>query len=222
MNKCLGLLRLSSVCLTVLVVVIQGCGGGDGGPNNVIDESCMEAAAGTYPDQSTSPYVLPYSIGETYAVAQGNCTAGRHRANAGQQFAYDFAMPLGTTLIASRGGVVVGIEESFSDGTGIPGEENFVAIRHDDGTTGRYIHLTTLGALVQLQDTVSQGDAIAMSGNSGNSTGPHLHFDVVSDQGGALCLPQQANCTSVPINFRNTSTHVNGLIEGQSYTAGQF
>ena len=91
-----------------------------------------------------------------------------------------------------------------------------------DGTTGRYIHVTTLGALVQLQDTVSQGDAIAMSGNSGNSTGPHLHFDVVNDQGGALCLPSQANCTSVPINFRNTSAHVNGLIEGQSYTADQF
>ena len=131
-------------------------------------------------------------------------------------------MPLGTTLIASRGGVVVGIEENFSDGTGVPGEENFVAILHDDGTTGRYIHVATLGVLVQLQDTVSQGDAIAMSGNSGNSTGPHLHFDVVGDQGGALCLPAQADCTSVPINFRNTSAHVNGLIEGQSYTAEQF
>ena len=152
-------------------------------------------------------------------ITLGSCGV---RVLAGQQFAYDFEMPTGTTLIASRGGVVVGIEESFSDGTGIPGEENFIAILHDDGTTGRYIHLTALGALVQLQDTVSQGDAIAMSGNSGNSTGPHLHFDVVNDQGGALCLPSQANCTSVPLNFRNTSAHVNGLIEGQSYTADQF
>jgi murein DD-endopeptidase MepM/ murein hydrolase activator NlpD len=206
--------------MAMLIVLIQGCGGG--GKNNVADPTCREAAAGTYPQQSTSAHVLPYSIGETYTVAQGNCTIGSHRADVGQQFAYDFEMPIGTTLIASRGGVVVDLEEGFSDGTGVPGEENFVAILHDDGTTSRYIHVTTLGALVQLQDIVLQGDAIALSGNSGNSTGPHLHFDVVRDPNGMLCHPQQRTCLSEPINFRNTSAHVNGLVEGRSYTAEQF
>ena len=220
MNVCAGLLRFSGVCSVVLVVAIQGCD--DGVRGNPTDPTCMEAAAGTYPAQSTSPYILPYSIGETYTVGQGNCTSASHRASVGQQFAYDLIMPIATTLIASRGGVVVGIEESFSDGTGVPGEENYVAIQHDDGTTGRYIHVTTLGALVELQDVVLQGDVIALSGHSGNSTAPHLHLDVVNGPSGTLCLPQQRNCISVPINFRNTSTHVNGLIEGQSYTAEQF
>lgn len=215
------LLRFQGAFLAVLVVAIQGCGGGNG-ERHPTDPTCKEAAAGTYPEQSTSPYVLPYSIGETYAVGQGNCTTGSHRSSAGQQFAYDLAMPIGTTLIASRGGVVVGIEEGFNDGTGVPGEENYVAIEHDDGSTGRYIHVTTLGVLVQLQDVVLQGDVVAMSGNSGNSTAPHLHFDVVNNPSGTLCLPQQTSCLSVPINFRNTRTHVNGLIEGQSYTAEQF
>ncbi len=210
--------RVSGVCLAIFSLTTQGCGGG-GNENTPIDPTCKEAAAGTYPEQSTSPYVLPYSIGETYTVTQGNCTTGSHREDVGQQFAYDIEMPVGTTLIASRGGVVVGVEESFSDGTGVPGEENYVAILHDDGTTGRYIHVTTLGALVQLQDTVSQGEAIAMSGNSGNTTGPHLHFDVVREPNSMLCLPQARNCVSVPVNFRNTSVHVNGLVEGRSYTA---
>ncbi len=225
MSVCDSSLRFSGALLAVLVVVIHGCGGGGGGGeanSNRSDSTCMAAAAGTYPVQSTSPYILPYSIGETHLVGQGNCTTGSHRASIGQQFAYDVIMPIGTTLIASRGGVVVAIEESFSDGTGVPGEENFVAIKHDDGSTGRYIHVTTLGALVELQDVVLQGDVIALSGHSGNSSEPHLHFDVVNDPSGVLCLLQQQSCLSVPINFRNTRTHVNGLIEGQSYTADQL
>ena len=216
-----SLLRLSGAFLAVIVLITQGCGGG-GPRTNPPDPSCKEAAAGTYPVQSTSAYILPYSIGETYIVGQGNCTNGSHQVSVGQQFAYDLIMPTGTTLIASRGGVVVALEEDFSDGTGVPGEENFVAIRHDDGSTARYIHVTTLGALVELQDVVSQGDVIALSGNSGNSTAPHLHFDVVNEPSGVLCHPQQRNCLSMPINFRNTKPHVDGLIEGQSYTAEQF
>jgi hypothetical protein len=124
----------------------------------------------------------------------------------------------GCASSSSRGGQVVAVEEGFSDGTGIPGEENFIVIEHVDGTTNRYIHWTTLGALVDLQDTVIQGQAIAMSGNSGNSTAPHLHFDV----GDGPCTPHlDTSCRSLPVSFRNTSPHVNGLVEGQSYIAEQ-
>jgi len=208
------LCRLNLV-LSAAIFALQGCGGSAGA---VADLSCSDAAAGTYPAQSTSPYVLPYSIGETYVVGQGNCTSSSHNATINQQFAYDFPMPIGTTLVASRSGVVVAVEEGFSDGTGVPGEENFIVIEHDDGTTSRYIHLTTLGALVDLQDTVVQGQAIGMSGHSGNSTEPHLHFDV----GDGPCTPHvNTNCRSLPVNFINTSPHVNGLVQGQSYTAEQ-
>lgn len=206
------------LCAAALIVVIYGCSGEDG-PVRGIDQACMAAVAGTYPEQSTSPYLLPYSVGETYTVVQGNCANFSHRANINQQFAYDFLMPIGTTLLASRDGVVIAVEQRFRDGTRILGEENFVSIQHDDGTIGRYIHLTTLGALVQPQDMVSQGDAIALSGDSGNSEVPHLHFDVID----GLCLPEQSSdCVSFPINFSNTQPHINGLVEGESYTAEPF
>ncbi len=208
-------LELVLPSLVLLLVAMQGCQSGGG---SVADISCADAAAGMYPAQSTSAYVLPYSIGETYKVGQGNCTSGSHNAAINQQFAYDMLMPIGTAIIASRGGTVVAVEEGFGDGTGVPGEENYIVIEHIDGTTSRYIHLTTLGALVTLQEHVTQGQTIGISGHSGNSSEPHLHFDV----GDGPCIPHvDTNCRSLPVNFRNTSPHVNGLIQGQSYTADQ-
>ncbi len=208
--------KLALPTLVLLLVVIQGCGGGG---SAIADISCADAAAGMYPAQATSAYVLPYSVGETYTVGQGNCTIGSHNAAFNQQFAYDMLMPIGTAIVASRGGTVIAVEEGFSDGTGVPGEENYIVIEHSDNTSGRYIHLTTLGALVELQDVVFEGQAIGMSGNTGNSSEPHLHFDV--NEGS--CTPSmETDCRSLPINFRNTSPHVNGLIQGQSYTADQF
>ena len=208
--------EITLLTLFLLIGNLQGCNDGGGA---VADISCADAAAGTYPAQATSAYVLPYSVGETYRVGQGNCTNSSHNEAINQQFAYDIIMPIGTTLVASRSGVVVALEEGFSDGTRVPGEENFIVIEHDDGTTSRYIHLTTLGALVDLQDTVVQGQAIAMSGDSGNSTQPHLHFDV----GDGPCTPHlDTSCRSLPVNFRNTSPHTNGLVQGQNYTAEQF
>ncbi len=208
--------ELASLILILVIVTLQGCGGGGGA---AADVSCADTAAGTYPAQATSAYVLPYSVGETYMVGQGNCTNSSHSATVNQQFAYDMLMPVGTAIVASRAGMVVAVEERYSDGTGIPGEENYVVIRHSDGTTSRYIHLTTLGASVTLQEVVVQGQIIGMSGHSGNSTEPHLHFDV----GDGPCTPHvDTDCRSLPVNFRNTSPHVNGLLQGQSYTAEAF
>jgi murein DD-endopeptidase MepM/ murein hydrolase activator NlpD len=98
------------------------------------------------------------------------------------------------------------------DGTGVPGEENVVGITHDDNSIALYFHLAENGAMVAMQQMVSMGDVIALSGNSGNSTEPHLHF-IVSGP------PGTGGVGTLPITFSNTDPHPNGLIEGRFYEA---
>ena len=135
-------------------------------------------------------------------------------------------MPIGTSLLATRGGVVIYVEERCSDGTGVPGEENTVLIQHEDGTLSNYGHLTTMGALVAQGDTVVQGNPIGISGNSGASSEPHLHFEVLECEGEPLVFDPVVSfnptCHSLPTTFRNTRSHPNGLVEGEAYMAETF
>jgi murein DD-endopeptidase MepM/ murein hydrolase activator NlpD len=81
----------------------------------------------------------------------------------------DFAVPVGTSVRAATGGTVVstGWDDAF-------GYE--VVIRHDDGEYTQYAHLSQID--VSSGATVGKGDRIALSGSTGNVTGPHLHFEV--------------------------------------------
>jgi murein DD-endopeptidase MepM/ murein hydrolase activator NlpD len=199
--------------ITLTISALTGCGGGDDSSSpNYVPNLCEST---TYPDQSTSVYILPWSVGETYQVGQGNCTDFSHTISTNQQFAYDFYMPIGTAIRAARSGVVAAVEDSFIDGTGISGQENYIFIRHDDGTVSRYAHITIQGALFEWGDIVIQGDIIALSGNSGFSTAAHLHFDVNDGE----CEVLTNDCDSLPVTFQNTTEHPNGLVEGVSYTA---
>jgi murein DD-endopeptidase MepM/ murein hydrolase activator NlpD len=182
--------------------MLSGCEAGD--------ESLFAGCAGGYPEQSTSSYILPFPVGFSYVVGQGNCTAGSHSDD--QEYAYDFDMPIGTTIIASRAGTVIAVEESFVDGNRTPGQENYVIIQHADDTISGYYHLTQYGGLAEVGSSVSQGDPVALSGDTGDSTEPHLHFEVLECQ----------DCDSLPINFYNTRAHTNGLLDGKSYEAGVF
>ncbi|WP_430610363.1 peptidoglycan DD-metalloendopeptidase family protein [Enterococcus sp. DIV0876] len=81
----------------------------------------------------------------------------------------DFAAPLGTPIYASQAGTVIRAESHYSWG-------NYVAILHDNGLTTLYAHNNQ--NLVKVGQRVAQGEVIASMGSTGNSTGPHLHFEV--------------------------------------------
>ncbi|MDI2141192.1 MULTISPECIES: M23 family metallopeptidase [unclassified Pseudomonas] len=109
------------------------------------------------------------------------------------KYAMDIAMPVGTPIIAARAGVVVKTENSQS-GRGTDPSGNFVRILHDDGTMGVYLHLKQGSVSVREGQRVAVGSPLALSGNTGNSSGPHLHFVVQRNTGGGLVsIPYQFN-----------------------------
>jgi murein DD-endopeptidase MepM/ murein hydrolase activator NlpD len=172
-----------------------------------------------FPAQDSALYVLPYTVGSAFEV--WGSTSHYNEGNRGVGlYAIDFVMPIGTPVVAARSGVVVAARDSFPDGNGEDLEENFVFVRHADATIGRYFHLTRDGADVDVGDSVAQGQPIGRSGNSGQSTGPHLHFDV---QRCGPNLPPAYNrlpCgQTVPVVFRNTDVHRCGVLQGHKYPA---
>ncbi|WP_366293036.1 peptidoglycan DD-metalloendopeptidase family protein [Paenibacillus sp. AN1007] len=90
----------------------------------------------------------------------------------------DFAVPVGTSVHAASGGIVI-MAEWYS------GYGYTVIVDHGGGLWSLYGHLREGGFKVSKGDTVNKGDTIAESGNTGNSTGPHLHFEV-RDNGTAV------------------------------------
>lgn len=82
----------------------------------------------------------------------------------------DWATPTGTSVYASCGGTVA--KAGWGSGYGY-----VVYINHEDGRQTRYGHLSKV--LVSVGQSVKQGDRIALSGNTGVSTGPHLHFEIL-------------------------------------------
>lgn len=128
-------------------------------------------------------YPLPW-VGGPFRLTQGPGGKYSHYGVKGR-YAMDIAMPEGTPIIAARGGTVVKIENNQS-GRGSNPSGNFVRILHDDGTMGVYLHLMRGSVTVQEGQRVTVGSALARSGNTGNSTGPHLHFAIQRNTGLAL------------------------------------
>jgi murein DD-endopeptidase MepM/ murein hydrolase activator NlpD len=130
-------------------------------------------------DPDTKPvdfaYQPPVPERSAFTVSQAFNGAVSHFRD-DNRYALDIAMPTGTAVRAARGGLVVSVQ----DGSG-RGEH--IYILHDDGTFGLYAHLRPRSTLVQSGLRVRTGQIIAQSGNSGHSTGPHLHFGVLRNAG---------------------------------------
>ena len=186
--------------ILLVIIIFSSCGAG-------LNEVSHIGECDGYLEWSTSDYVLPYPSGDSHKVTQSNCSPVSHFGS--HQYAYDFEMNIGDSVVATRDGSVIKIEEGNEDGNGCP-DDNHVYIQHTDGSVAHYLHLTKDGVVVSIGDSVSQGDAIGLAGNTGCSTDAHLHFVVFKDQ---------SYKESLPITFSNTESNPRGLRKDKSYTA---
>lgn len=146
-------------------------------------------------------YRAPFAAAANYPITQAYPDNITHQS-ADSEHAIDIAMPIGTDVLAARGGVVFEvISTNFSGG---PNREehirsaNIVRILHDDGTLAVYAHLNWNTIRVRPGERVRAGQYIADSGNTGFSSGPHLHFAVQRNAGMRL--------EAVPVAFEGPNS----------------
>ncbi len=148
---------------------------------------------GTFKEDSSYIYTLPFEDLKKVFVIQGYESMFSHKGSK----ALDFKVKNGTKVCAARGGVVVAArgdsdkrglkQENLSDG-------NYVFVRHDDGSVANYWHFKKDGVLVNTGDTIKTGQLIGLSGNTGFSAFPHLHFEVAG-------YDAKGNYTTLPTRF---------------------
>ena len=141
-------------------------------------------------------YRLPFAPAKTYLVTQAYPDSVTH-VTPDSVHAVDLAMPNGSGVYAARDGIVVEVaHQNFTGGTDLEKfatKANRVRIMHDDGTFSLYGHLSWDSIRVRPGERVARGQYIANSGDTGFSSGPHLHFAVLRNAG--------LHLASVPVNF---------------------
>jgi murein DD-endopeptidase MepM/ murein hydrolase activator NlpD len=158
-------------------------------------------------------YRLPYADGASWLVSQGFNGSFSHQDNGG--FKIDFAMPEGTPIHTARDGMVVGVQMSGilrSDDRQYIAEGNAVYVQHDDGTVATYVHFAFGSIFAQEGRRVMRGDVLGLSGNTGFSSGPHLHFEVGYPTDGKTWQ-------TVPVRFSSGAGVVASPLKGERYVA---
>ena len=155
-------------------------------------------------------YLLPFPEKKTYFCGQGYNGKFSHAG----LYCLDFDMPVGDKVTAARGGVVIDIKEDSKRGcksSKCQQDGNYIVIYHEDGTFGNYVHLEFNGVAVEIGDVIEPGQHIGYSGNTGWSSGPHLHFEVFRTEFNKRI--------SLPTKFKIGKNKVGEIEERQKYTA---
>ena len=164
--------------------------------------------------QPPGPYRAPFAIATNHPITQAFPLVATH-TTPDSHYAVDVSMPIGTDIFAARGGIVFDVASTNFTGGLDPARDgpkaNVVRILHDDGTYAIYAHLNTNSIRVRPGDIVRRGEYIADSGNTGFSSGPHLHFAVVRNAGMRI--------ESVPVTFLGQNSETVIPASGRALTA---
>ena len=144
--------------------------------------SISDLKGGKFVDDSSYIYSLPFENKKKVFLIQAYDSKMSHKG----EYALDFKVKKKTRICAARDGVVIATRND-SDKGGLKPENisdgNYVSIQHADGSVAHYWHLLKNGSLVKVGDTIVKGEVIGLSGNTGYSAFPHLHFEVVGNDG---------------------------------------
>ena len=163
--------------------------------------SAVQGDPGAAPAQGAA-YRIPFPDGTDFELHQGFGGSGTH-SDPQSHYAVDLSVPEGTPVVAARAGVVMQVEDDFT-GAGTDRERyadraNSVRVVHEDGTMGVYAHLKLESVLVSPGQRVAVGRQLGESGNTGFSSGPHLHFSVQRNRGMELVsIPFQIQGIKIP------------------------
>ena len=149
-----------------------------------------------------SEYRQPFSAYADGSISQGFHGEASHQ-DAANAYAVDFALLMGTPVLAARSGTVMEAVDGFPDDGGRALDRdntNLVRILHEDGSMAVYAHLMQGSITVKPGQWVAPGAVIGQSGNSGYSHGPHLHFAVQINTGMQL--------QSVPFRLRDADGRI--------------
>ncbi|WP_386082644.1 peptidoglycan DD-metalloendopeptidase family protein [Vreelandella sp. F11] len=166
---------------------------------NASDDNFYTPEGGSLdPAFARHPFEGNYRLSSSFNPRRKHPVTGRISPHNGT----DFAMPIGTPVTAPANGVVERVSNHHAAG-------RYVVIRHDNGYRTRYLHLSR--PLVTQGERVTMGERIALSGNTGRSTGPHLHYEVIVNN-------SPVNAMTVPLP-ENTSLSGDTLIAFQNQAA---
>lgn len=169
------MLSVKSLFIILLTVIIffSGCAVS----NNPQRKEIKLLQKGLIKDDTSFVYHLPFEKNKKHLLVQGYFSKYSHKNRA----ALDFKMKRGTVICAARDGIVVRVKEDGNKGGWNKAYRpfgNVIVIQHTDGSRAGYWHLQFNGAFVNVGDTVKQDQAIGLSGKTGYTLFPHLHFIV--------------------------------------------
>jgi murein DD-endopeptidase MepM/ murein hydrolase activator NlpD len=133
-------------------------------------------------------YLPPIAPDASFQISRAFGGSFRH-TDEQDKYAVDIAMPIGTPVYAARAGLAMEVDNDFYKG-GIgetySSKTNSIRILHDDGSMAIYAHLEKDRAQVYPGLKVAAGQLIGYSGNTGLTSGPHLHFAIQTNKGMTL------------------------------------